>query len=482
MWDKRVGGKKGREREGGRVPSQIQPPFKYTVMPNKKLKLANQILKCVEPKASSLEPYQCSFLEAGDRDRMALKSRQTGLSTIITIEAIIDALDKEKWTVLFLSKNQQDANRLLARSKEALQGLLRLMYGDEWPEYYEGMVTGTDSATNLKFSNGSELISLSASPRNARQFTASRVYLDEFAFVDDATAIWEAVIPTTTLGGLISVISTPNGTDGQGETFYRLWEAREELGFWSIEVPYTSSSRLIGREDDLRRKLEVTGGGSFEQEYECSFKSIAGGVWSWEELNALDVPKGVDEQVLSRGYTLMAWDPAQKEDNSAVVVLWVDGDHKYVVHQEDLSGKEYPVQAERVLELERFYKPHKVVLDNTGVGAAVGDLLFPISKKLERVRLNSEMKSQCATSIKSEADANRLHIWKGPFSERLKKDLFAYDKDKKGWGRKRSRKDGHWDFGTALFLVWTALKKKQTFGIWKPNRPLRGITQQPTGI
>lgn len=42
-----------------------------------------------------------------------------------------------------------------------------------------------------------------------RQYTASRVFLDEFAFMEKARSTWAGLKPTITGGGKISIVSTP---------------------------------------------------------------------------------------------------------------------------------------------------------------------------------------------------------------------------------------------------------------------------------
>jgi phage FluMu gp28-like protein len=448
------------------------------MLSKKKLALANKILKAVDPTVQRIEPYQRDFLVSGESDirgRLIVKSRRLGISTIIAIEAAIDVLTKPRWEVLFISKSREDAQDLLERARDAIKVVCQLTKGEDWEEHFKKLLPERDSLSYIKLSNGSTLRSVAASEDSARGKTANRLYLDEFAAIyppDVADEIWRSALPTlATTGGMVTVVSTPKGKDNR---FAKLW-FDEKFPCERFHLPYTVCDRLVAIEDQLRAQFTEI---EFEQEFNCSFDVLEGGLWTWAELNSLEIPR-VDDRDISRGHNILAWDPASVNDLSAVLVINVDGRAKKVIHLEDISSLDWADQAQRVLALEEIYRPIKVVVDASGVGRVAVDLLKPIAGKIVQVHISKDLRAEMMLSIKSEAESKRFHICKSKWAETLKRDLFSFDMQKKAFPEIRSKVYGHHDFGDALILGWVEVKKlRRTIGIWTPNRPIRELSVQ----
>lgn len=165
-----------------------------------------------------------------------LKARRLGLSWLVLHFALwLAGFDRENSNarILFLSKNLEDAGKMLDRVKR-VHGRL--------PAFLRPEVKGADSARTFGIRDA-EITCLPASPGAARQETATLVVLDEFAFVRDGRAadIWTAIQPTIEGGGKLAVVSTGNGTTGDGATFSDVWlkaHAGESDGA-AIFLPWT---------------------------------------------------------------------------------------------------------------------------------------------------------------------------------------------------------------------------------------------------
>jgi hypothetical protein len=165
-----------------------------------------------------------------------LKARRLGLSWLVLHYALwIAGFDIAGLhaRILFLSKNQGDAGKMLERVKR-IHGRL--------PAFLRPVIGDSDSATTFDI-RAASILSLPATPSAARQETAALVVLDEFAFVKDGKAgdIWTAVQPTIEGGGKIAVVSTGNGTTGDGAQFADLWlkaQAGESEGR-AVFLPWT---------------------------------------------------------------------------------------------------------------------------------------------------------------------------------------------------------------------------------------------------
>ena len=71
----------------------------------------------------------------------------------------------------------------------------------------------------MGFANGSRIKSIPANRSTGRGFTATDVYLDEFAYAEYAADIYQSISPTVAQGGRLTVGSTPNGV---GNLFHEL--------------------------------------------------------------------------------------------------------------------------------------------------------------------------------------------------------------------------------------------------------------------
>lgn len=76
---------------------------------------------------------------------------------------------------------------------------------------------------SIRFSNNSSIVAAATSASSIRGLSMNVIFLDEFAFVNDATTFYMSTYPVISSGDDTKVIitSTPNGI---GNMFYKLWE------------------------------------------------------------------------------------------------------------------------------------------------------------------------------------------------------------------------------------------------------------------
>lgn len=222
-----------------------------------------------------LYPYQRKLLESPARERIIVKARQVGISQLVAGEALYLAQRQPGATVLFVSRN-------LEAAKHLLKMVYDLLDSDE--KLTEAIRQKTDA--KLVLGNGSVIRSLPATRNTGRTFSATAVYLDEFAHMMWADRIYQAMVPCAARGGRLTIISTPYG---RGNAFYRLWqEAIQGLRnfetvtvHWSDCPEYNLNGYLL---EDLqtRRRAGETGSWyrnqrsrftdeQWAEEYECDF-------------------------------------------------------------------------------------------------------------------------------------------------------------------------------------------------------------------
>lgn len=188
------------------------------------------------------------FLE--NRLVAVLKARQLGLSWLALAYALWRLLFFPGYTVLTVSKKEDDAFELIRRVKFMLENLPSwlamekkkgpLGYGGMQWEYTKAAITIHHPGEPL---SPSSIKAVTSSPDAARSFTSNLIILDEWAFHPDALSIWEAAYPTINrpTGGQVLGISTME----LGSLFSEIWEQAEkgENDFYALFLGWNTDPR-----------------------------------------------------------------------------------------------------------------------------------------------------------------------------------------------------------------------------------------------
>jgi len=150
-----------------------------------------------------LWPDQGKVLELFEKQRLSilLKARQLGFSWLCLSYAVRRMIFKTGYSVVALSKREDDAKELSRRV------VFILRYMPEWfirdkktaPTAWKGMTwESTSLQITINHPNGEPSIfsSLTSSPDSGRSLTANLIILDEWAFQEYASKIWAAAYPT----------------------------------------------------------------------------------------------------------------------------------------------------------------------------------------------------------------------------------------------------------------------------------------------
>lgn len=143
------------------------------------------------------------------------KSRQTGLSTLMALIFFWKIIFYSKEWGVIISKDGTSAEDVLGKIKENLKNI----------PFWLGLKITTNNSKSLRFSNGSRISSFARSASAGRGTSPTLALLDEFAFYQTkriAEGIISSVVPSlTATNGSLYIISTPNGTTGEGELYYK---------------------------------------------------------------------------------------------------------------------------------------------------------------------------------------------------------------------------------------------------------------------
>ena len=295
-------------------------------------------------------PYQVAILEDPSPRRLILKARQTGISNTVAIEALHKAITRPDSTELLVSRNQDAASVLVRYVQHTLNGLA------DAPKLVN------ENQSRLAFANGSQIISLPATPATGRGFAATDVYLDEFAFAPYDTLILESVLGTIATGGRMTILSTANG---RGNAFFRMWSGLEGGDFSRHRIHWSDCPRY----DDAwaeRTRASMTRQ-SFAQEFDLDFLQSGDSVFDPEDLAAARV--GHDPDADGCAEYIHAWDLGRRHDHTVGITLGRRGDVWHVVRYERVLVP-YPVV---VSMIERRHKqlPGQTVVESNGIGDPV---------------------------------------------------------------------------------------------------------------
>lgn len=375
----------------------------------------------VRPDAADFAREQLGFdpdetqaaLLSGRHHRLMLNcSRQWGKSTITAAKAVHVAMSQPGSLVLVAAPCGRQSAEFVRKAEDFASKLGLKIRGDG------------DNSISILFPNRSRLVGIPGSREaNIRGFSSlSLLIIDEAARVPDE--LYQAARPMLAVGGGdLWLLSTPWRTHG---FFYQEWKYGE--GWEKIAVPGTRCPRIPAQ--FLEEERSKLGEPVFRREYLCEFHDLGGALFARELVErcftaqvALLFPPGpahspsaphrpplaTSHPRPAPGHSPLATnfflglDLGQKHDYTAISVLerrdappphfltpWNTAPTCFELrHLERVSlGTPYPRVVQRVQELTRAVRQHgrcTVVLDGTGVGAPVRDMLRQANLECEIV-------------------------------------------------------------------------------------------------
>lgn len=320
----------------------------------------------LEAWASTFYQFQSDWLFDESRLAVCNKSRQIGTShTTAGVGVLWGAFHGELTTII--SIGDRESIEVLDKCKRHALVLQRL---------------GSQMANTLK-SNNNEIVFHSggrilALPSSGGRSFSGNVFLDEFAYQEHATKVWDAAAPVTLLGHKMRVVSTPNGV---GNEFHQLWERAvgtkddgSPLSVWNPHNIPLSVAIAQGYPVDIAHCWELAKGDArlFEQMFNCSFldnvlQYIPGEViaeccsdeWLFPEITGGDFYAGLDI--------------GRTNDLTCLVVLCVLGGVRYLVHVETIKRTDSDGLEAMVDRAFERYKLKRLCIDSTGLGSFPSD-------------------------------------------------------------------------------------------------------------
>ena len=152
--------------------------------------------------------YQVKIIDSIETGNTIIcKSRQLGISEIILAFMLFQAVRNPGFLGLIVSKSQRDTSLLARRIKRMIEG------------FNGAITTATDNISDIEICNGGRLLFGNSNPDSYRGIeSVNLVFLDEFAFIDNAIEIRNCIKPSQLMLGNEAreiIVSTPNGRNNE---------------------------------------------------------------------------------------------------------------------------------------------------------------------------------------------------------------------------------------------------------------------------
>ena len=206
-----------------------------------------------------------------DRPTLDVKGRQVGASVGAAALAIHTARHWSNANAIIVSPSLKQSGEILGRARAGCRRL--------------GIPLDQDSASMLRFANGSRIVSLPGTARSVRGWTARLLVLDEAAYIEPATFTAARALVAT--GGRLVVQSTPAAEFGD------FWEiATSDDPSWARFTVPSGSVPTISAEFLAAERRAMTPD-SYASEYECTFGKAGASLFTAGMLADLVLPEAV---------------------------------------------------------------------------------------------------------------------------------------------------------------------------------------------
>ena len=225
-----------------------------------------------------LYPYQEKMFESfqDHRFNIVLACRQSGKSIAVVAYLLWYVIFKGEQVVGILANKEAIAREMLSRITLMLENL---------PFFLQPGCTALNKKS-IGFSNNSRIVAAATSSSSIRGMSLNLVYLDEFAFVDNAAEFYTSTYPVISSGKTSKIIITSTA-NGIGNMYHKLYEGALQgtNEFKSTRVDWWD---VPGRDDKWKAMtVENTSQLQFDQEFGNSFHGTGNTLISADILLAL---------------------------------------------------------------------------------------------------------------------------------------------------------------------------------------------------
>lgn len=371
-------------------------------------------------------PFQTDLIRTIERspNTIVLKSRQMGVSESVVSWLLMRAITEPGFIAVIYSMTQEDASALASRVQSAA-----LTLGDKCPQL------STESKLEVSFKGLGKLLFRPPSSRRSRGIpSASVLFFDEGAFIDNAGDLYAAASPTMSMLGdraRVIVVSTPNGRSGW---FYQMWN--QPATGWEKVSLHWSQHPIYGADPDWgmkQRELRRMPMQEYRREYELDFAASDAEVFSHELLTRA-ARGGWEDGLIDRTY-IVGVDPnfGGSDYFCAVVLDVTDAPAKPIklvgMYREQLKSGPYNVR--QVINLIEDYQPVVVTVEQNGGGKVIAEAIQQLNNgaRVNLVNTGPLSKRTNTDRVVYLLEEDLLVL---PDDERVLSDMRAFRQDERG--------------------------------------------------
>lgn len=332
-----------------------------------------------------LYPYQRKWLNDKSKLKVALKARQIGWSTLFGVESLIEAVEHSR-EILLVSASERQSKALLEK-----------VY--MWDRLFQKMgkpsLVNSQSKTECSTVNNGRIYSLPASPNTIRGFSGS-VFLDEFAFHQQAQEIYKAVFPMIirkeSYG--LRIASTPFGDLGR---FYNIWTGDNDYSKHRVTLDDAITSGVNVDKDQIKKNFSAD---EYAQEFDCQFIT-SGNTYIGLELLTKAFLSDVSNIPFGTGYTYIGVDIGRHHDLFVIYVIENINGIYYERERVELAKTPFHIQDEALEKAIKLYKPVGVRIDATGMGEEKAEKFSNKYSFCSGIKFTNESKIKMAGDLKA---------------------------------------------------------------------------------
>lgn len=451
--------------------------------------------------------YQRPVFEDNETGVLVLHwSRQIGKSFTLAAWAVDRLLTRPGRLVTVLSNSKDNGAEFALKCREVLNllGVAKENVGismtDDTVEYSDMRF---EVSIKVKGKTGRIKV-LAANPRTARGFSGDLI-LDEFAFHEDSSAIWEAAEPILSSNPdfLCRIASTGNGTSNMfyrmaTEGFFKVSKVRRSDA-WRMGVKiYDAKTRKPITPDEAR--AQALDKAAYDQNYECAFSSESGALLTWAMINEAtlgrsdediydDIPDDLLDKLPKDASLYVGMDVAATHDFTVITILNVIGRTLHVPAIIRIRNARLPAQKAVLRPILADKRVKRAAIDSTGIGLGlVQDMedefrgkvqgvnfatTEPVTQRIQaegRKALTARVTEIMATDLAEAHEDKRLSY---PCDAIMRDDLRKPHKVTSASGRvsiaAESTQTGHADHFWSLALALRAASTTGTPAAWAPE-------------
>lgn len=418
-------------------------------------------------------PYQIDWLNDTGQIKVWEKSRRIGATYVQAFEDVNDVVLGNVPAVWFSSADESAAKEYI-------------LYCAQWAKLFDKgardlgeQVLESDKSIKtftIEFTNGRRINALSSNPKAFRS-KGGKVVLDEFAFHNDAVALWKAAKPVITWGFPLRILSTHKGKQS---LFYKFVESIKSGKLnWSLHTTTIFDAVEQGLVDKIYKRkttkeereawLQEQEENSFDrttwlEEYCCTPVDEATAFLSYEQIFSIE-RDGIllsDFASLRETNLFVGVDIGRKKD---LTVIWIAEEvEKFLFTRKVIELERTPFKSQKEILFTYLSLPgfRRACIDATGLGMQLAEEAQDRfgRYRVEPITFTGKVKEELAYNLLRMVEDRQIFI---PPDKNIREDLHSVRKittasNNIRFDVQQSEVSGHADRFWALALCCYAAK------------------------